>query len=187
MHLNGLKMKFELSSSIHNLCMSWPTARYHVTILSFPLDWRDDITGQPPEAETSIWGTVWKKDWRSAYSFPNDLTVFVFVKEHETGGSRSIDANSFGHIVKKCLPMTVGPCVAFLFASHSFLQLLMSSLSGFLPIFTWLIWSESHYSFVLGFSQSARQTEGLFKRIDYSSRGRISWVSWNSYLEYAAL
>lgn len=31
-------------------------------------------------------------------------------------------------------------------------------------------------------SQSDAQIQGLFKKIDYSGRGRISWVSWDLYL-----
>ncbi|XP_068441368.1 cilia- and flagella-associated protein 337 isoform X1 [Clinocottus analis] len=51
-------------------------------------------------------------------------------EEFETGGLRSIDANHFGHIVKKCLGLP---------------------------------------------KTSNAQIQGLFKKIDYSGQGRISW------------
>lgn len=53
-----------------------------------------------------------KPHWQPRYSFLDDLTVFFFVKEFETGGLRSTDAKTFGRIVKKCLalPQTVRQC-----------------------------------------------------------------------------
>lgn len=53
-----------------------------------------------------------KPHWQPWYSFLDDLTVFFFVKEFETGGLRSTDAKTFGRIVKKCLslPQTVRQC-----------------------------------------------------------------------------
>lgn len=56
------------------------------------------------------------------------MTVFVFVKEFEKSGLRSIDAKNFGRIVKKCLglPKTVRQCDLSLSVSYTLSDSLIS-------------------------------------------------------------
>lgn len=74
----------------------------------------------------------------SASSSLEDLTVFVFVKEFETGGLRSIDVKNFGRIVKKCLalPETVRQCVISLYILFSVRFSHLCTLSHFFAIKT---------------------------------------------------